>query len=215
MQILGIIAGWLNWIVIGLIALALFGVWRLGRGRRLLVPSGRGRKAASVFLLVFVLALGGFLFLANGPLAHLVTGVQHMAQGIGTAAPDLAFQRVANDSQGRLHEYRDKVVLVNLWATWCPPCRKEMPDLDRLQAAYADRGLVVLNLSDESSEQIRTYLEKNPMRTVMGRADSLGWYEIGGARPITLVIDRQGVVREYFLGGREYGDFEEMVTRYL
>lgn len=92
---------------------------------------------------------------------------------------------------------------------------RALPDLDRLQAAYADRGLIVLNLSDEPSEQLRPYLEKNPMRTVMGRADSLGWYEIGGARPITVVIDRQGVVREYFVGGREYEDFEEKVTRYL
>jgi peroxiredoxin len=53
------------------------------------------------------------------------------------------------------------------------------------------------------------------MHTVMGRADSFGWYEMGGARPITVIIDRQGVVREYFIGDREYGDFEEKVTRYL
>jgi peroxiredoxin len=63
-------------------------------------------------------------------------------------APDFA----AQDLQGkpvRLSAYRGKVVLLNFWATWCPPCRKEMPSMERLHRAYRERGLVVLALSQD------------------------------------------------------------------
>jgi len=65
------------------------------------------------------------------------------------------------DLQGkewRLHDLQGKVVLVNFWATWCPPCRKEMPDLDALYAKFKDQGFVVLAISDEDAAKVTPFI---------------------------------------------------------
>jgi peroxiredoxin len=60
-----------------------------------------------------------------------------------------------------LRNLRGKVVLVNFWATWCPPCRKEMPDLNALYRKFKDQGFVVLAISDEKAETVRSFIEKH------------------------------------------------------
>lgn len=65
------------------------------------------------------------------------------------------------DLQGKawhLRELQGKVVLVNFWATWCPPCRKEMPDLDGLYQRFKDKGLVILAISDEESAKVAPFI---------------------------------------------------------
>ncbi len=60
-----------------------------------------------------------------------------------------------------LRQLRGKVVLVNFWATWCPPCRREMPDLNALYKQFKDRGFVVLAISDEKPKAVRSFLAKH------------------------------------------------------
>jgi peroxiredoxin len=57
-----------------------------------------------------------------------------------------------------LKDLRGKVVLVNFWATWCPPCRKEMPDLEALYKRFKDQGLVILSISDEDVNKVRPFV---------------------------------------------------------
>jgi peroxiredoxin len=56
---------------------------------------------------------------------------------------------------------RGKVVLVNFWATWCGPCRKEMPDMEKLYGQYAGKGFVVLGITDEEREKVAPFIEKH------------------------------------------------------
>jgi peroxiredoxin len=87
-----------------------------------------------------------------------------------------------------------RVVLVNFWATWCPPCRKEMPDLDALSREFASDGLVILAISDEPEATVKTFLTEHPVGYHMlidpGRkvSDAL---KIEGI-PKTFVYDRSG-----------------------
>ncbi len=70
------------------------------------------------------------------------------------------------DLQGRswtLKALRGKVVLVNFWATWCPPCRKEIPDLETLYNRFKGRGFVILGISDETDDKVRPYVGQHAM----------------------------------------------------
>jgi thiol-disulfide isomerase/thioredoxin len=72
-----------------------------------------------------------------------------------------------NGKPYKLSDLRGKVVLVNFWATWCPPCRREMPDLDKLQARFSPQGLVVLSISDEDQTKVAPFIASSGYRPVV------------------------------------------------
>lgn len=207
-QNLVLVAQW-GTIVTGLLLIAtLIGIWRLG------IPRTWGRRFGSGALLLLALAFGFGLFLLNGPLRPMLAEVQRIQALVGQPAGDLAFRQVADGAPRRLRDFRGQVVVVNLWATWCPPCRAEMPDLNRLQRDYQGRGLAVVTVSDEPRETIQGFAEKQPFSTTNVFAESLGWLEVPG-RPLSVVIDRDGTIRHLFVGARDYGTFEAAVRPYL
>jgi cytochrome c biogenesis protein CcmG, thiol:disulfide interchange protein DsbE len=213
-QLLPLLATWGVWIVGGLLAAALLGLWQLRRGRRSSAPPTWPRRLGMGVLTVAVLPLAFTLFLLLGPMASILDGVRHLSSVVGQPAPELAFHEVATGAPRQLSELQGKVVLVNLWATWCPPCREEMPDLDKLQARYADRGLLVLTVSDEERDLLQKFAAEHPLRTLNAYSQNLGWYDVPG-RPLTFVIDRNGTVRHFLAGRHSYEDFEELVLPLL
>jgi len=116
----------------------------------------------------------------------------------------------------RVADLRGNVVVLNYWATWCPPCRKEMPDLSRLADAYRGKGVVVLTISSEEPEVLRKFLAKYPQSTMTARftsdAPRTGIQRMAyNGRPTTLVLDRDGRMRRMLIGGRTYEDFDAAV----
>jgi len=135
-------------------------------------------------------------------------------------AQDFGFRLIADNSETTLNTYRGKVVLLNLWATWCGPCLMEIPELNRLQADFEDRGLVILSISDEDSDLLRNFEKSTPLRTVGGYVpgeNALPKLFRGGftVRPTSYIIDREGTVRRYMLGAGNYGLFKEAILPYL
>src|SRR5208282_229330 len=118
------------------------------------------------------------------------------------------------DLQGKpwhLRELRGKVVLVNFWATWCPPCRKEMPDLQALYDKFKDQGLLVLSISDEESAKVTPFIAEKqisyPVLLDPGRNVNEAFIVEG--IPKSFVFDRDGKLvaqsidmrtRDQFLG---------------
>jgi thiol-disulfide isomerase/thioredoxin len=115
-------------------------------------------------------------------------------------APDLSYF----DDGGRvrhLSELRGKVVLLNFWATWCIPCRREMPLLSRLQREHANDGLIVLYLSLEDSAVLRPFLAINRFDGVQGRIDRAPeFYNAGKFYPLSYLISRDGRVTRRWSG---------------
>lgn len=110
--------------------------------------------------------------------------------------PDVAFA----DSQGAptsLAAFRGRVVLLNVWATWCPPCREEMPALDRLQATLGgpDFEVVALSIDEKGMPAVRAFLAGAGIRHLRAYVDASGdartLLGVGGV-PVTLLIDRDG-----------------------
>ncbi len=135
-------------------------------------------------------------------------------------ANDFAFTGVYDDVTYRLSDYKDKVVLINFWATWCAPCLAEIPDLNRLQERYRDDGFVVISISDEEKQLLINFEKQLPMKTERMRLPELSELPSPFARsfdirPVTFIIDREGTVRRYLLGARSYGFFERAISPFL
>lgn len=135
-------------------------------------------------------------------------------------AEDFGYRLVATEEQGSLSELKGKVIILNLWATWCAPCLYEIPDLNRIHRDYADSGVVVLSVSDELPTQLRSFSSTRPLETVSayvdGSSDLPGTVRAGlDIRPTSYIIDREGMLRKYILGARSYSYFRRAIEPYL
>ena len=102
---------------------------------------------------------------------------------------------------GSIYDLKGKVVLVNFWATWCGPCRHELPMLSAMQARYADRGLVVVYLSLEDREIVEPFLRAHPLTGTTARLEhAADYYQAGKFFPITLLLARDGSVEKRWSG---------------
>ena len=129
---------------------------------------------------------------------------------VGQPAPAYA----ATSMQGQpvsLAELKGKVVLMNVWATWCGPCRKEIPELRALHSAYKDKGVEIIGVSvdsDGSDDAIRDFLKEFKMDYTIWRDPNetvQATFRMAGV-PTTFVIDKQGVLRWRSTGAIEPAD---------
>ncbi len=126
--------------------------------------------------------------------------------------PDLSFVDMEG-APAKLSDFRGKVVVLNIWATWCQPCREEMPTLDNLQAIFADEPVIVLALSVDRSgpERVRAFLEEIGVERLHVYRDpkmaATRTLRVPGL-PATLLIDRQGREAARHLGIAEWDSDE-------
>jgi len=122
----------------------------------------------------------------------------------GTLAPDFAL-RATSGKNLRLSEYRGRVVMINFWATWCGPCRQELPLLNAIYERYRDAGLVVLAVNVEEDVERARKMAQGLGLTLPVLFDSVQHvsrlYD-PSAMPATVLIDRGGRVRFVHLGYR-------------
>ena len=129
---------------------------------------------------------------------------------VGQPAPSYASTAMNGDSVS-LAGLRGKVVLLNVWATWCGPCRQEIPELRAIHSAYKDRGLELIGVSvdaDGSDDAIRDFTRDFKMDYAIWRDPNEGvnaTFRMSGV-PATFLIDRQGVLRWKATGVVEPGD---------
>ena len=143
-----------------------------------------------------------------------------------TATPTAAKRSIAPDftlpqpdgKELRLSSYRGKVVLLDFWATWCYPCREEIPHLVDLQQKYGDRGLQIIGVSlDDSPDPVPSFYQQFHMNypVVMGTAKTGELY--GGllGLPVTFLIDRDGHIFAKHIGATDAAIFEKEIQKLL
>jgi peroxiredoxin len=151
----------------------------------------------------FLLTLKRFFFFASIACALSCTEPHSFGQ-VGEAAPAYAARSIAGDSV-RLSDLRGNAVLLNVWATWCIPCRKELPELQALHTKFVDKGLRVVGVSvDEGSDDaaVREFAQQFGITYTIVRdphTDVYNAFAIPGV-PASFLIDRSGKVAWRHLG---------------
>lgn len=134
---------------------------------------------------------------------------QAVPQGglVGKVAPDFSL----TDMQGRqvsLSQYKGQVVVLNFWATWCPPCREEMPSMEKLHRDYKEKGLVMLavNVDENGRQAVEGFLQRQPYSfPILLDTQNVAQNTYGVFRfPESFIIDRNGVVVEKIIGARDW-----------
>jgi len=129
---------------------------------------------------------------------------------VGSMAPDFTLKDLKGNPVS-LSRYRGKVVFLNFWATWCPPCRAEMPDMERLYEVFGGQEFIMLAVNVEDDvEAVKAFLKDHPhsfpvLLDVEASAQNLyGVFRF----PETFLIDKKGRVVERYLGARDWSSVD-------
>lgn len=117
-------------------------------------------------------------------------------------APDFELTSVGGE-QVTLSQYRGKVVLLHFWATWCPPCKKAIPDEIELLEEFGRQGFAVIGLSmDKDTDELKEFLSRQELNYPIVQVDEATCEAYGGIStlPVMLLIDRQGRIRKRTMG---------------
>jgi len=156
-----------------------------------------------------VLIAAAFVFAAGAAVLH--------AQGVDVPAPDF-FVKDLQGNAVRLADYKGKVLFVNFWATWCPPCRAEIPDFIEAFKNNESKGLEILGLSVDklSPKELQSFVSGAKMNYPVALADSkiVGDFQPGQYIPATIVIDKKGIIRHREVGQMDGAKLLQLFNKY-
>lgn len=140
------------------------------------------------------------------------------------AMPAAAMDFTLPDLEGQprsLAQWRGKIILLNFWATWCPPCREEIPLFIRLQERYGHKGLQIVGVAIDKKEAVAEFRRQLDISYPLLMAEAKGldlltsFGNRSGLLPYSVVIDREGAIRSYKLGAYRERELEELLAPLL
>lgn len=135
----------------------------------------------------------------------------------GNLAPDFELQTLAGETM-RLSDFKGKKVILNLWATWCPPCRAEMPDMQKFYAENKEKDVVILGVnltsSEPNQESVSAFLAEYgitfPVVLDVDKSVSKQYQAI--SVPTSYIIDSRGVIQQKWIGPMDYEMMGKMIS---
>jgi len=164
---------------------------------------------------VLILAAGAIILAVTFVIVWLQSA-KYEPLAVGKVAPDFALTDL-DEKPIRLSDYRGKVVFLNFWATWCAPCREEMPSMEVLYKNFEKDGLVILAVSIDrvtTTKDIPPFV-KGLNLTFPVLIDSWGKTDKPYKRmgvPETFIIDQEGVIREIIIGPKDWTRIDNLKT---
>ncbi len=160
----------------------------------------------------------GLLVAAAALIALLLTACSPPAPArLGSPAPDFALPSLDGPSV-RLADFKGRPVLINFWATWCVPCREEMPLMQEVYEQYRERGLVILAINmEEDAQTVRRWVDQGGFTFTFvldSEGEQVKRYNVTAA-PTSYFVGRDGVIRDLKLGALTRSDMQGKVEKLL
>ena len=161
---------------------------------------------------------------AGGVAANNFKDNVSLTAGVAPATGDAASDFHWYDSNGKkisLSDLKGKTVLINFWATWCGPCKKELPDIENLSKTFASKGLVVIGVSvDKGSDllsDVSNFVSQNGLtyQIVIDNDNVADAYGNINAIPTSFLVNKDGKIVDKWIGTRDKAFFESTVNKYL
>ena len=190
-----------------------------------MVFTGRSaRGKALVIGLVAVIALvvgvaGGYIYFKKPPAKPKVSNIKEDTL-VGKRRPDFTLKDV-DDNPHSISEWDGKVIIVNFWATWCPPCRREIPAFIELQEQYEARGFTIVGVALDDKQAAIDFVDPMGINYPVLVADLDGIaisQEYGnklGVPPFTVIVDRKGIIRHSLAREVEHEEAEKLILPLL
>jgi len=168
---------------------------------------------------VSLLLVGLLMWLALRPSTPTTSTAAPPNNGVEVGLPAPAFNLESLDGeQVALSDHLGEVVVVNFWATWCPPCRAEMPGIEQVYQAHKDEGMVVLAINgQEEAVLVKNFIDENGFTFPVlldSNAEALRAYN-ARSFPMTIVVDRDGVVQYKQVGPITPAQLESLLAPLL
>jgi len=166
------------------------------------------------FILFLLIAIAAFYFFADKTIEQPSNHASTKAL-FDASLPD------ENGQQQPLSQWQGKTIVLNFWATWCPPCREEMPELSELHTELQDKNVVVLGIALDEIDAVKDFTDETPVSYPLFAAEDFGpqlGADLGndkGALPYTVIIKPDGTIANTYLGRISKALLEETLVTFI
>ena len=182
-----------------------------------------GRTNIVVLIIIGALALGagvGLSMYLNQPSTDAGTPVIKSISMVGKQRPEFSMLDVEGEKHN-ISEFDGKVLIINFWATWCPPCRREIPAFIALQEKYQDKGFTIVGVALDSLQAAVDYVDPMGINypILVGEMEGVAISQAYGNEltvlPYTVVVDRKGIIRHAFAREITLEEAENLIKPFL
>lgn len=190
--------------------------------RRLIsVPKGKATNllVAAIAIIGMAAGIGAYTYF-NKPVSKPKIATIKADTLVGKKRPDFSLVNVDGD-QRHIADWDGKVLVVNFWATWCPPCRREIPAFIELQEKYEKQGFTIVGVALDEKQAAIDYVDPMGINYPILVADADGiaisqsYGNKLGVLPYTVIVDRQGIIRHILAREVELDEAEKLITPLL